>query len=74
MKYISKFNKSIKNCLEIARTYGYKVEVITIYRAPQHRAILSVYDNSFRSPYPSHFTSNIANYDYITTMVNNYFE
>ena len=72
--YYYTFNKSIKNCLEIATRYGYHVEVITICHAPRGRAFLSVSAPAFRSPYPHHFTSNIATYEYCDKMFNKWQE
>lgn len=64
------FNKSIKNCLNIASRYGYSVEVITVSHAPWGRAFLLLNNPALRTPYPDHFTSNIASYEYCKKMFN----
>lgn len=62
-------NPSIKESLEIARKYRYKVEVI---RVTNDRAFLSVSDPFSRSPYPRHFTSVIRTASYVEATFEKY--
>lgn len=55
-------NKSVKNIMRIAVRYGYKPQVL---RCGNNRAFMSISGNVYRSPYPSHMTSNVVSAKYI---------
>lgn len=55
-------NPSIREALQIAKKYSYKVEII---RVGNGRAYLSVSEPFLKSPYPRHFTSAIRTASYV---------
>lgn len=61
-------NKSVKNVAEIARRYGYKMEVV---ECGHGMAFLSIRDNFYRSPYPARITSAVRTRDYVKKIFNN---
>jgi hypothetical protein len=62
-------NKSVVNIAEIAREYGYKMEVVYVNA---QRAFLSISDNFLRSPYPRHLTSVVRSAEYVERICDKY--
>lgn len=61
---------SVKKTAEIARRYGYKIEMVVVTRIGRGRAFLSASEPFLRSPHPRHFTSSIRSLDYVERMMN----
>jgi hypothetical protein len=61
---------SVKKTAEIARRYGYKLEMVVVTRIGGGRAFLSASDPFLRSPLPLHFTSAIRSLDYVERIFN----
>lgn len=61
-------NKSVIKVAEIARRYGYKMEIV---ECGTDRAFLSISDNFLKSPYPRHITSVVRSRDYVEKIFNN---
>jgi hypothetical protein len=62
-------NKSVVNIAEIAREYGYMMEVVYVNA---QRAFLSISDNFLRSPYPRHITSVVCSAEYVERICDKY--
>ena len=55
-------NYSVKKIAEIATRYSYKMEIVYVNN---DKAFLSLSNNYFNSPYPSHITSVVRSASYV---------
>lgn len=63
-------NNSVRNVAEVARRYGYKLEIVVVSRIGNGRAYLSASEPFLRSPYPKHFTSAVRSLNYVEIVFN----